>query len=89
MTHCDITVRGNVHGVGYRYSACEKARELHLSGFVRNEADGAVYIEVEGPEAAVTQFVEWCRHGSHSARVESLQVRSRDNIEGYSNFVIL
>ena len=89
MTHCNITVRGNVHGVGYRYSACEKARELKLSGFVRNEADGSVSIEVEGPKAGVNEFVEWCRHGSHAARVESLQVRSRDKIEGYSNFVIL
>ena len=89
MTHCNITVRGNVHGVGYRYSACEKARELKLGGFVRNEPDGSVYIEVEGTESGVNEFIEWCRHGAHAARVESLQVRSRDNIEGYSNFVIL
>ena len=45
-----IVVRGRVQGVFFRASAAEKAAELRLAGFVRNEPDGSVYMEAEGDE---------------------------------------
>jgi len=46
--HVNITVKGRVQGVGFRYSAMEAAEELGIKGFVRNMPDGSVYIEAEG-----------------------------------------
>ena len=68
-----IKVYGKVQGVWYRASTCNKARELGLFGIVRNEADGTVYIEVEGPEAAVEELINWCRQGPPHAIVERLE----------------
>ncbi|MFN9582057.1 MAG: acylphosphatase, partial [Bacteroidota bacterium] len=39
-----IRINGRVQGVYFRKEAQQKARELMLKGFVRNEADGSVYI---------------------------------------------
>ncbi len=44
-----LKVRGQVQGVGYRAACNRRARELGLSGWVRNCPDGSVAIEAEGP----------------------------------------
>lgn len=45
-----MRVKGRVQGVFFRHSAREKARELNITGFARNEEDGAVYIEIDAHE---------------------------------------
>ena len=71
-----IQVYGKVQGVWYRASTRNKARGLGLSGIVRNEADGSVYIEAEGPAEAVEALREWCRQGPPHARVERIESRA-------------
>jgi hydrogenase maturation protein HypF len=51
-----VRVQGTVQGVGFRPHVHRLARELALSGFVRNDASG-VAIEVEGPGTAVDRFL--------------------------------
>jgi len=49
MKEClEIILSGEVHGVGMRFSAQEKARQLGLVGFVKNLEDGTVQIVAEG-----------------------------------------
>jgi acylphosphatase len=43
-----VVVTGRVQGVWFRESCREHAERLGVSGWVRNRADGAVEIEVEG-----------------------------------------
>jgi acylphosphatase len=69
-----LLVTGKVQGVFYRNSAKQKADELGLSGWVRNEADGAVYIEVEGEGSVLEQFVVWCRRGPSRAVVDHVTI---------------
>ena len=70
--HWKLHVTGNVQGIFYRKSAKVKAEELHLSGWVRNEPDGSVYIEVEGDEIQLKQFIAWCKQGPPYARVQEV-----------------
>jgi len=49
---------GYVQGVGFRYTASRAASMLGLTGWVRNEYDGSVTMEVQGEEAALRAVVE-------------------------------
>lgn len=71
--HLTIRVTGQVQGVSFRAQAHEQATNLGLAGLIRNEPDGSVYAEVEGPRAAATQFAAWCRRGPTSAEVRSCE----------------
>lgn len=39
---------GRVQGVGFRYTAKYLARSMNLTGWVKNEYDGTVVMEVQG-----------------------------------------
>jgi len=52
-----IRVRGAVQGVGFRPFVWRLAQELHLDGFVRNDAEG-VAIEVQGETHALDRFID-------------------------------
>ena len=42
------SIRGQVQGVGFRYRARYAAQALELTGWVENEDDGSVTLEVQG-----------------------------------------
>ena len=87
MKHLDLRVSGLVQGVFFRASAQRAAQELGLAGTARNEADGSVAIEVEGPDGQVDEFVAWCRRGPSHARVERVEVVEGE-VRGMRGFVI-
>ena len=64
-----LIIRGRVQGVWYRGSAQEIARELGLTGWVRNLRDGSVELVAEGKGPALDAFKAWCREGPPLARV--------------------
>jgi len=69
-TRTAIRVEGIVQGVGFRPFVYALATGLGLSGFVGNDVDG-VFAEVEGPQAAVTEFLRQLeRNPPPLARIE-------------------
>ena len=52
-----IVFYGRVQGVGFRYTAKYLAQSLELTGWVRNEYDGTVTMEVQGRETLIT--IDW------------------------------
>jgi acylphosphatase len=83
--HLNITVHGNVHGVGFRTATRNQARYMGIKGFVKNRIDGTVYIEAEGENESMALFVQWCRQGPPFSKVEELEVIQGD-WKGYSSF---
>jgi acylphosphatase len=67
-------ILGDVQGVGFRFFAERHARQLGLRGWVRNRADGAVEIEVEGEPTALEQFLNQLRQGPRLAQVQDVRV---------------
>lgn len=84
-----LLVTGAVQGVFFRSSAMEEAQRLGLSGFVQNLPDGAVESVVEGPEAAIEQFVAWCRVGPPAARVEDVRVKMAEPRGEFRTFTVV
>jgi len=74
MKCLQITIRGKVQGVWFRVSTRNKAQELGVFGIVKNQADGSVYVEVEGDEDILKNFIEWCYEGSEFSRVDTVEI---------------
>ena len=89
MTHLTrrLSITGRVQGVGYRFYAQKKARELGLTGWVRNRRDGSVEALLQGDAAAVETMTAWCRRGPPSAVVA--EVRIAEGTGDYSSFETL
>ena len=76
-----VAVTGVVQGVGYRYWALSRARELSLSGYVRNMPDGSVELLLQGPEQMVGRMIELCGRGPDWATVRKVEVLSSDRAD--------
>ena len=85
MKAVQVRVTGRVQGVAFRWHTEQRARELGVAGWVRNEVDGSVLLHAEGAEADVDALVDWCRTGPPSARVEHVAVRD-DAPSGATSF---
>ncbi len=69
-----IIFRGSVQGVGFRWRAREAARMLGLTGWVRNEYDGSVSMEVQGSEEAISRMIGMIDEGSF-VHIDEMEVR--------------
>jgi acylphosphatase len=69
-----LLIRGRVQGVGFRFTMQRKARELELTGWVRNRNDGSVEAVIQGASAAVETMIAWARRGPPSALVAGVEV---------------
>lgn len=76
-----------MQGVWFRDTAREEATKRNLNGFARNEPDGSVYIEVEGEDASLQEFLAWCHEGSREAVVENVE-HSEHDPAGHRGFEI-
>jgi acylphosphatase len=83
----NIKVSGRVQGVWFRASTKKEADRLGISGFVRNEADGDVYLEAEGEEAVLENLVDWLWQGPPNARVENVHFEEGEK-KDFSGFDI-
>lgn len=57
MVNVHLTITGRVQGVGFRWGTLRLAQQLGITGFVRNQPDGSVYVEAQGPDETVTTFI--------------------------------
>ena len=56
-----IYFSGRVQGVGFRFTAEGLAKELGLTGYVKNLWDGRVELEVQGTEDAISEMLSALR----------------------------
>jgi acylphosphatase len=65
-------IRGEVQGVGFRWSVQRQAHELGLTGYAENLPDGSVRVEAEGDPDRLDQLEAFLRQGPRWAEVASL-----------------
>lgn len=75
LAKVQVRVTGRVQGVFFRQSTREKARDLGLSGTVRNQDDGSVLVIAAGCPDRLTSLITWCHSGPPSAKVASVEVQ--------------
>lgn len=87
MKCIELFAEGKVQGVYFRAQTQNKAKELHICGYVENLRDGRVHIVAEGSGTDMVKFVAWCRKGPMLARVDKLTEQELAPV-GFEDFVI-
>ncbi len=82
-----VTVTGRVQGVSFRYFAASQADRLRVTGWVKNNPDGSVSLEIEGEPEKVDHMLSWCRRGPKFSRITGIESHPGP-VRNYSTFEI-
>ena len=82
-----IIVHGRVQGVWFRAGTKERADELGLFGWVKNQSEGSVEIHAEGEKLQLENFILWCRIATPASNVTSLDL-NLTSLQNFTSFEI-
>jgi len=83
-----VIVYGRVQGVFFRAFASREAKELGLTGYVRNLPGGAVEAQAEGERKQLEKLIDYLKAGPPAAKVERVKTDWSEYTGRYSGFVI-
>lgn len=83
MVRKHIKFTGRVQGVGFRYRASYAANGLGITGWVKNEWDGSVEMEVQGTNEQINQMLTLINQSSYividNIKTTELPVEEHEN----------
>jgi len=88
MQRIHIWVKGVVQGVGFRFFTVRQARELSISGWVRNTVDGGVEIAAEGEEWKLKEFAASVKVGPSHSTVTGIEVKEEEYQNEFNGFEV-
>ena len=88
MQQLEATVLGRVQGVSFRHYTGLQANRLGLTGYVKNQRNGSVYVIAEGETAVLEQFLAYLHDGSPMARVDAVNSRWLPATGQYKQFQV-
>lgn len=88
MQQAHVFISGTVQGVGYRYFVRSNAKELGITGWVRNTEDGGVEAVLQGDKDTIEEMIARCRQGPMLAEVEHIGFEWEDQEETFDDFSI-
>ena len=80
-----IVFYGAVQGVGFRYRAMHAAEMYGCTGWVRNEWDGSVSMEIQGSEESIDAVITAIGQGRY-VMIESMDVQKLTPVEDEMGF---
>lgn len=83
-----IVVSGDVQGVGYRFNVIEVARDLGLTGWVKNNPDGRVEIVAEGSKEKLGNLISWAKKGPALARIDDVALKWQEATNEFAEFEV-
>ena len=76
---------GSVQGVGFRWRARSAAEHFSCTGWVRNEWDGSVAMEIQGTEEAIESVILAIEKGTF-VRIENMDMKEIPVVEDEYGF---
>ena len=70
-----ICFHGRVQGVGFRYTAITAAESIGVTGWVKNERDGTVTMEIQGSEEQIGHVLQILNEDRY-IRIRSMDVQT-------------
>ena len=80
-----IRFYGQVQGVGFRYRAKIAASSLGVTGWVHNEYDGSVSMEIQGTEPQIDEVILAVERGTY-VRITNMDVKTIPVIDNERGF---
>lgn len=80
-----IVFYGWVQGVGFRYRAYHAANLYGCTGWVRNESDGSVTMEIQGKEEQIDSVILAIERGTY-VRIENMDSKTIPIVDGEYGF---
>ncbi|KAB2906948.1 MAG: acylphosphatase [Ignavibacteriales bacterium] len=84
----EIVVQGLVQGVGFRWFIFREAKELGLTGYVKNTRSGSVEIVAEGEEWQIEELVNAAKRGPTRSHVSAIKVERGPANNEFNKFEI-
>ena len=85
MVRKSIIFYGSVQGVGFRWRAKNAADHYSCTGWVRNEWDGSVSMEIQGTEEAIESVILAIEKGTF-VRIENMDMKEIPIVEDEYKF---
>jgi acylphosphatase len=83
-----VVIYGYVQGVFFRDFTSRRARELGITGYVRNLPNRAVEVVAEGERTKLEKLIGYLKTGPPGALVEKVEVSWSEHTGSYSHFGI-
>lgn len=84
----EIVISGLVQGVGFRYFVVNKAIELKLKGYTKNQYDGTVIAVVEGEKFLIESLFNMLKIGPLHADVRDIKIAWSSFVGEFTSFEI-
>lgn len=65
-----VLFKGQIQGVGFRFTVMMKAREMNICGSIRNLSDGNVEAYFEGEEVSIYNLIRDLYHTNGFIRID-------------------
>ena len=82
-------ITGRVQGVFFRVNTRNKANDLGLTGWVKNNYDGDVEVVCEGSKEKIDKMLEWLKKGPKYSKVIKVEHYYDVKEEGFKDFKIV
>ena len=89
VVRAHVLIRGKVQGVGFRAFTQYHANRRHLHGWVRNQAEGGVELEIQGPRQSIDKFLQAMNQGPPLSQVLQITVDWKEPNRQTEGFQIL
>lgn len=83
-----VNVSGRVQGVGFRFFVQQTAVNMNVSGWVKNESDGSVSMEIQAEPQILERLIEKIKKGNGYSRVLEMKSEDLEVVKGEKKFVI-
>ena len=83
-----IRFYGRVQGVNFRYTSSNYAEKFGLTGWVRNDYDGSVEMEVQGTPELINQLFNYMKNVSSYIVIDNIEQKTIPTISDESKFYI-
>ena len=87
--HLDITIAGKLYETGFRFVAMQAAYKYRITGTIKYNRFKNIFIQAEGEESNLDQFITWCRKGHPGSIIDNISIEESTAIVGYNSFDVL